>query len=118
MKKIFIVEDELVFTEYLKRFLTQRGYEVYSTPSADEALQNISAMKPDLIFLDLRLDFGQITGEDLLKKLRTDFSEVKVIVCSASSAYLDKCREYAAEAYFNKPVPVRELYGTIKKLID
>lgn len=115
MKRILVVEDEPVAVKALIDFLG-RDYEVVATPSGDEAIKKLESTHFDLALLDLKI-IGKITGQDILKKVRSDFPEMKVIVWSASSELLEACRDLKADAYLEKPAGPRDLRAKIKELL-
>src|SRR4051812_11728709 len=83
MKKILIVEDDGMLRKVLIDAFT-RSYTVMDASNGEMAWQKITFQLPDLILLDLMLP--ELSGMDLLKKIRTSadekISHVKVIVIS------------------------------------
>ncbi len=69
MAKILIVDDEESIRFTFDSFLSDAGHDVAAAESFDEALQIISKMEFDLIFMDIVL--GGKTGIDLLKEMRS-----------------------------------------------
>lgn len=84
MKKVLIVEDDLILTMINKRFLEQLGHTVVS--SVRNGLDAIEAVKnhnPEVIIMDVRID-GNIDGIEAMEEIRK-FSDVKVIYVSGNS---------------------------------
>ena len=50
---------------------------------AATALAQLESLRPDIVFLDLRL--GDVDGFDLIKQMRTVLPEVKILVISKTS---------------------------------
>ena len=67
---IFIVEDNIVQQKILNHFLKQLGFNIYMFSYAEDALECIDEINPDMILLDINLQ--GISGLDMLKKLGTD----------------------------------------------
>jgi DNA-binding LytR/AlgR family response regulator len=96
---IYIVEDEIITREALKECLLSFGYEVCGAQSvAIKALEEISQLKPDLVFLDINLK-GEHSGIWIGQQLNipfiylTAFNDGKTIEAAAGtkpSAYLIK----------------------------
>lgn len=84
MKKILIVEDDqLVATAYKKRF-TEAGYAVEWAPDGLEGIKMVSAVKPDVVLLDLLMP--RLDGIEVLKYIRAhpDLKNLPVVVFSNS----------------------------------
>jgi CheY-like chemotaxis protein len=84
MKKILIVEDDqLVATAYKKRF-REAGYEVEWAPDGLEGIKMVSALKPDVVLLDLLMP--RLDGIEVLKYIRShpDLKNLPVVVFSNS----------------------------------
>lgn len=80
MSKIAIVEDDVPIAEMYEFKLKQSGYEVYIAHDGMAGLALIEKERPDLVLLDLKMP--QMTGEEMLEKLRaTDWGgAIRVIV--------------------------------------
>src|SRR5437867_9826080 len=84
MKKILIVEDDqLVASAYRKRF-QEAGYEVEWAPDGLEGIKTVSALKPDVVLLDLLMP--RLDGIEVLKYIRAhpDLKSLPVVVFSNS----------------------------------
>lgn len=84
MKKVLIVEDELILTMLNKKYMEQLGFNVVA--SARNGLDAIAAAKkhkPDFILMDVRID-GDIDGIDAMQEIRK-FSEAAVIYVTGNS---------------------------------
>lgn len=84
MKKILIVEDDqLVATAYKKRF-REEGYEVEHAPDGLEGIKMVTAVKPDIVLLDLLMP--RLDGIEVLKYIRNhpDLKNLPVVVFSNS----------------------------------
>ena len=58
--KILVVEDESIVAKDIQQTLIRLGYEVPSTASsATNAYARLEEMKPDLVFLDIKLKGDQ-----------------------------------------------------------
>ncbi|MDB5262430.1 MAG: response regulator [Adhaeribacter sp.] len=103
-KRILIVDDSFYMRTMLKNMLTDAGYEVVGeAPNGQTALQMAKETNPDLITLDVILPDN--TGLDVLKGIRKDQPEMKVIIVSAvgQEVIVTEAIEYGALAYIVKP---------------
>jgi len=80
--KIVIVEDEKMLAEMYRDKLERSGFEIYSAPDAEEGLELIKKIKPDLILLDILLP--RENGVGLLSKVRkiADIASIPVVAFS------------------------------------
>ena len=81
--RILIVEDERALCDTLVKSLKQKGYEVDACYDGDSALDWLLTEKYDLLLLDLNLPGRD--GMDLLKTLREQDRETRVLILSARS---------------------------------
>ena len=102
--RILIVDDSFYMRTMLKNMLTDAGYEVVGeAANGQQALEMAADTKPDLITLDVILPDN--TGLDVLKGIRLDQPEVKVVMCSAvgQEVIVNEALESGATAYIVKP---------------
>ena len=81
---VLIVDDDFMVAKVHAGFVAALdGFQVVGTASTGEqALQEIDRLRPDLVLLDVYLP--DMTGLDVLRRLRAAGSEVDVIVISAA----------------------------------
>ena len=89
MLKICLVEDEKNLNNLIKNYLEHEGYNVIPKYNGKEAYDIIGHEKIDLWILDFMLG-DEISGYDLIKKIREIDKDVPVIFTSARDQDLDK----------------------------
>ncbi|MBD2717056.1 response regulator [Microvirga sp. STR05] len=102
--RILIVDDSFYMRTMLKNMLTDAGYEVVGeAANGQQALEMAASAKPDLITLDVILPDN--TGLDVLKGIRQNDPDVKVVMCSAvgQEVIVNEALESGASAYIVKP---------------
>ncbi len=111
---VLIIDDEETLAKNVKAYLTRYGYEAESAGSGEEGLALLDKFKPDLLLLDLHLP--GIGGIEVLKRVRTQAPEVKVIIITGAGSVQDAVDAMKAGAYdyLSKPVILKE----IKLLLD
>src|SRR5437660_1705729 len=67
--RLLIIDDEPSICFALSRFFSERGDTVFVAPSAEDALARLPQIRPDAIFLDIRLP--GISGLEAMEKLTT-----------------------------------------------
>ena len=88
MSRILIIDDDVHIGNMLEELLAREGYQISRAYSGTEALLALSAVRPDLILLDLMLP--GLSGEEVLPRLRG----VPVIVLSAKADTDSKVTSY------------------------
>ncbi|MCH9028892.1 MAG: response regulator [Bacteroidetes bacterium] len=113
--KALIIDDERLARTELKRLLAQfkEIKVVGEAVNADDALEKIQQLKPDLLFLDIQMP-GK-TGFEMLEELD---SVPIVIFVTAYDEYALKAFEYNALDYLLKPIEPKRLEETVNKLIE
>ncbi len=71
-KKLLVVEDNEAQRQSIVELIAHEDVDITAVPSAEEALQKISEEHFDCMVLDLGLHSGQMTGFDLLEKVKSD----------------------------------------------
>ena len=119
MYKICLVEDEKDLNNLIKNYLEHEGYNVIPIYSGNEALNIIGKETINLWILDIMLG-DEISGYDIIKKIRSIDSYVPVIFTSARDQDLDKIigLELGSDDYITKPYSPKELVLRVNKLID
>jgi two-component system, LytTR family, response regulator len=113
--KALIVDDERLARTELKRLLSPfKDIKVVGEAvNADDALEKIQQLKPELLFLDIQMP-GK-TGFELLEELD---SVPTVIFTTAYDEYALKAFEYNALDYLLKPIEPKRLEETVNKLVE
>ena len=102
MKKILIVEDDIVLREELAKFLTHSSYQVDVLTDFQDVVSSILLSQVDMVLLDINLP--NQNGEIILKKLRLE-SNVPVIMLTSYNNDSDEVlsMSYGADDYITKP---------------
>lgn len=117
MKTIVLVEDEKDLNSLIKAYLEKAGYQVISYLNGEDAIENTD-VDAHLWILDIMLG-GDISGYDILKKIRETNEEVPVIFTSARDKDLDKIigLELGSDDYITKPYSPKELVLRVNNMI-
>lgn len=86
MKKIVIIEDDLIVANIYRNKFAVDGFAVELAKDGDSALNIIHSFRPDVILLDLMLP--GVSGIDLLKTIRARPSLESLPIIVFSSTYL------------------------------
>ena len=112
-KTVLIVEDEKNIVDILRFNLQRSGYETLEAYDGEDGLQQAVSANPDLILLDVMLP--KMNGFDVCKTLRSQGSNVPVIILTAREEESDKVLglEIGADDYITKPFSMRELIARV-----
>lgn len=118
MYKICLVEDEKSLNNLIKSYMEKEGYEVVPFFNGTEALEYIGKEKIDLWVLDIMLG-DNVSGYDIIKKIREFDEVVPVIFTSARDQDLDKIigLELGSDDYITKPYSPKELMLRIGNIL-
>ena len=114
--KILIVEDEKILNNTINKSLKDAGYEVESAFDGFDAMEMIEIESYDLIVLDLNLPNMDVM--EILKNLRKEDVETKVLILSARSQIQDKVEglDAGANDFLQKPFHLDELKARVRSL--
>ncbi len=117
MHTICLVEDELNLAKLIISYLEKAGYQVIHFDKGMDAFSYIGS-KCDLWILDIMLG-DDITGYDIIKKIRENDNTTPVIFTSARDQDLDKIigLELGSDDYITKPYSPKELVLRVNNII-
>jgi two-component system, response regulator RegA len=112
---ILLVDDDVTLRERLARALRERGFDVRTAGSADEAMEQVRADSPELAVLDLRMP-GR-SGLDLLREMREHDPATRVLVLTGYGAISTavEATKLGAVGYLPKPVDADELLAAFAR---
>jgi CheY-like chemotaxis protein len=119
-ESILLVDDEKDITDVQAEMLKRLGYQVTVTNRANDAIA-LFAEHPeqfDLVISDMTMP--NMTGLQLTEKLRQIHPEIGIIICSGykESDSEKKLQDMKINAFVQKPVTMRELAETVRKILD
>ena len=116
-RKILVVDDDKRLRDLLQRYLGEQGFTVKIAENAEMMDKALTRESFDLIVLDLMLP-----GEDglsICRRLRTDESQLAIIMLTAKGDEIDRIvgLEMGADDYLPKPFNPRELVARIQAVL-
>jgi two-component system LytT family response regulator len=114
MPKAVLVDDEEHCLETLNMLLDEYCPEIHviaSCTSAEQAIDRIQKLRPDLVFLDIEMPF--MNGFDMLEKIKpVSFS---VIFTTSYDHYAIRAIQYSALDYLLKPIDPDGLMAAVHR---
>jgi len=113
----FTIEDDTAMAKSIELMLTSDGFNVYATDLGEEGLDLGKLYDYDIIILDLNLP--DMSGYDVLKKLRLSKIETPILILSGLSEPNNKVKGlgFGADDYLTKPFHKDELVARIHAIV-
>ena len=117
---ILIVEDDPNSRKLLRDVLETVGYETCEASNAEDGIRLAQGLRPALILMDIRLP--SMNGIEALRRLRDDAVTRAIPIVAVTASVMHDQRDQVLDAGFdaleNKPISVRSLLATIRRLLQ
>jgi two-component system KDP operon response regulator KdpE len=112
--RVLVIDDEPPIRKLLRTGLSTQSYDVVEATNGRTALLALAAEEPDVIILDLGLP--DISGHDLLAKIRGMYEAVPIVVLSSRDDERGKVEalDLGADDYLTKPFGMNELLARLR----
>ncbi|WP_340676707.1 response regulator [Paraglaciecola sp.] len=114
--QILLVEDDVSLSDWIRDYLSDKGFNVTQCMRGDEAVLVIPRLQPDAVILDGMLP--GLDGFEVCKQVRQRYMGA-IIMLTARDEEIDEVvgLELGADDYITKPVRARALLTRINKAI-
>ncbi len=116
---VLIVEDDKPTSDLLEAAINdERGYHAMAVRDADEALDALGHVDPDLLLVDIRLP--GMSGLEFYDRVRADarFHSLPVIFeTGRGREHAQELRDRGIATYIKKPFDIEELVRFVKRLV-
>ncbi len=116
MDKILIIDDDAGVRDSMQEFIKDSGYDIYTSSSAEEALELLKSEIVDVVITDIMLT--GMDGLELTDLIKHNY-DIDVIVMTGYSekfSYEDAINKGASDLVF-KPIRYRELMLRLKRVL-
>lgn len=115
MKKLLLVEDDVIFANTLMRRLTKHSFDCVHADTNSEALLACHQHKPDYVLLDMKL--AQETTLSIITPIRKLRPQSRIILLTgfASIATAVDAIKLGADDYLTKPLDTQTLLATLNE---
>lgn len=112
--RVLLVDGEPEVRRLLRRTLATEGYRTFQASTGEQALTMARTKRPDVILLELELP--DMDGDDLIVRLRAEWTREPLLVVSSRQREEDKVAalELGADDYLTKPFGTGELLARIR----
>jgi len=118
MAKLLVVDDEKGIRDALAQLFEYEGHEVATAEDGPDGIDQAAAVKPDVIFLDVKMP--GMDGLDVLAKLKEDDPDAIVIMISGHGTIdtaVDATRKGAYD-FLEKPLDSDRLLVTLRRALE
>ena len=117
-EQILIVDDEPYILRSLSFVLEREGYQVATAADGLAALDQIRALRPGLVFLDIMLP--RKNGYEVCAEVKgdPDLADTHIVMLSAKGQQIDRERGMlgGADEYMTKPFSPREIVAYVRNV--
>jgi CheY-like chemotaxis protein len=103
---ILLVDDNKLFIEIEKEYLSHSAIDVFTAANGIEALTVVQSRRPDIIFIDLQMP--KMDGATCCRKIKAnpDFKTIPVVMVTAQGNEDDKntCLSAGCDSFLTKPL--------------
>ncbi|MGA7838281.1 MAG: sigma-54 dependent transcriptional regulator [Ignavibacteriaceae bacterium] len=118
MEKILIIDDDRVYAETLKMFLSESFPNVCYKSNGSDGLDYVRAENPDLVITDLKMP--GMDGIEVLRQIKEIDNSIAVLVITAfdDSNSIIKAMQLGAYDYFDKSFDLKRIKNFVEKSIE
>jgi two-component system, cell cycle response regulator CtrA len=115
--RVLLIEDDSATAQSIELMLKSESFNVYTTDLGEEGIDLGKIYDYDIILLDLNLP--DMSGFDVLRKLRVSKVRTPVLILSGLAAIEDRIKGlgYGADDYMTKPFHKDELVARIYAIV-
>ena len=114
---VLVVDDEPVLAEMVSMALRYEGWNIATAVDGSSAIAAARAERPDVVVLDVMLP--DMSGLDVLHKLREEIPQLPVLLLTAKDAVEDRIAGLTAggDDYVTKPFSIEEVVLRLRALL-
>ena len=115
--KILIVDDDEKIVLAFREVLKKENYKSIVARNGEEALEKVSAMSPDVVFMDITMP--KLDGLDALRKIKEENSFIPVIIITGYGTMQTaiKAMQLGAFEYLTKPLDVDKIREVTRRAL-
>jgi len=119
-EKILFIDDDEMLAKLGELMLTEMGYQVTMMTDSVEALKLFTTDPAQFDLLITDQTMPEITGKELIQKLKKIRPDIPTIICTGFSSKLDEeeAQRLGASAFMMKPLDLPELLRVIRRVLD
>ncbi len=114
---VLVVDDESVLADMVSMALRYEGWNISTAGDGASAIATARSQRPDVVVLDVMLP--DMSGLDVLRKLREENPQLPVLLLTAKDAVEDRIAGLTAggDDYVTKPFSIEEVVLRLRALL-
>jgi len=122
-RKILVIDDDPIFVKSTTAVLQSRGYQVDSAQNAEEALAKMSQERPDLVLLDVMMDWvleGVTISQEMMSQKELQRVPIIMITSIRDSEYrglFPQDQYLHINSWLDKPCSPDKLLSEVEKTL-
>ena len=115
-KTVLLVDDDMDVLESTQYLLMDEGFDVITAKNGEEAINEFSSNKPDIIFMDIKMPI--MNGYDAFYKIKKLDKNAKIVLTSSyaiNNEQFQKAKESTLSDLLDKPFDIDSMIKMIKK---
>src|SRR5437763_2726217 len=115
--RVLLIEDDSATAQSIELMLKSETFSLYTTDLGEEGIDLGKVYDYDIILLDLNLP--DMSGFDVLRKLRVSKVKTPILILSGLAGIEDKVKSlgFGADDYVTKPIHKDELVARINAIV-
>jgi len=118
MKRILIVDDEMMNRDLIAKVLKKEGFQSDEASNGFEALERLKVRPYDLVLMDLMMP--EMDGFDAIQVIRDELQlamPIITVTALGDEAAISKALELGADGYLLKPFDLPTMVKTVKEAL-
>ena len=114
-KSILIIDDEALMRELLADLFAAENFEVYTAEEGGAGMSIVESVGIDLLITDLIMPGKE--GIETIHAVKSIRPEMKIIVMSGASRYLELARPFGIDAVIQKPFRNQDMLDLVQSVL-
>ena len=120
MASVLVVDDDRLLRLLFTRVIEELGHDVVAVESGFRALRRLGNHHVDLVITDIMMP--DMDGLELIRQVRTEWPNVKILAASAGSAivgtnYLRASQRFGADEILQKPCSSDDITAAVNRAL-
>lgn len=122
-RRILVVDDDPIYVKSTKAILESHGYQVDSAQNGEEALAKMGQEKPDLVLLDVMMDWvleGVTISQEMMSQRKLQPIPIIMVTSIRDSEYrgtFPQDQYLHINSWLDKPCPPDKLVAEIERTL-